>query len=118
MIAERINIRLKVLGMSRYKLAQVSGYDPTAINRYCKGTVKNPKREILEDLADALECTTDYLNGLTENPKERVGDKRRVLYNGVKPYCPVCKCNRYMYNNHYEVNIYCGHCGTSLKWED
>lgn len=70
---ERVRERRKQLGMSQEDLAQLMATDQKQISVYENGR-GNPTADNLVQLAQNLETTTDYLLGLTDDPKETVAD--------------------------------------------
>lgn len=53
--------------LSQSEMAQLTGLQPSAISHFETGTRK-PSFDNLRRLSDALEVTTDYLLGRTDNP--------------------------------------------------
>lgn len=66
----RIRERREALQLSQLALAYKIGSTPTQIFRYEKGT-NDPTGRILAALAIALNTSTDYLLGLTDDPAPR-----------------------------------------------
>lgn len=66
-ISERLRRRRKQLRLSQEALAEIANIDQTQISRYEKGK-NEPGADVLASLANALNTTTDWLLGLTENP--------------------------------------------------
>lgn len=63
----RINSALAKCGMLQKDLAKVLGVTDNTISYYCKG-VRSPQLEQLPKIAEALNTTTDYLLGITDDP--------------------------------------------------
>lgn len=63
----RLRARRDDLGLSQQRLAQLSGVSQTAISNYEVGDREMGSAALIS-LAKALECSTDYLVGLTDNP--------------------------------------------------
>lgn len=66
-VGTRINSALARYGMLQKDLAKVLGVTDNTISYYCKG-VRGPQLEQLPKIAEALNTTTDYLLGLTDDP--------------------------------------------------
>ncbi|MBI5671271.1 MAG: helix-turn-helix domain-containing protein [Chloroflexi bacterium] len=65
--SRRIRQRRKSLGLSQEALAELADIDQTQISRYEIGK-NEPGADALAALARALDTTTDWLVGLTDNP--------------------------------------------------
>lgn len=65
---ERLLKIRKKLDLSQDELAKISKLQPSAISHFEHGTRK-PSFDNLKRLADALEVTTDYLLGRTDDPQ-------------------------------------------------
>ena len=65
--AERLKKLRESKGYSQKELGTISGVDASLISRYEQGE-RTPTVDNLTSLAKALETTTDYLLGLTDNP--------------------------------------------------
>ena len=63
---ERVKTRMKELHISSRQLANSIG--KSTVSRYLSGN-RSPKIEELVKIAEALECSTDYLLGLKESEK-------------------------------------------------
>lgn len=66
-VGTRINSALARCGMLQKDLAKVLGVTDNTISYYCKG-VRGPQLEQLPKIAKALNTTTDYLLGITNDP--------------------------------------------------
>lgn len=64
---ERLRARREELGMTQSDLARKIGLTSQAVSAYENG-VKNANDIVLTALADALDCSADYLLGRTESP--------------------------------------------------
>ena len=64
-IGARILPLMKKKGMTQRELANQIGVTETSISRYISGA-RMPKANIVVDMADALNTTTDYILGRTE----------------------------------------------------
>lgn len=62
--------RGELRGISQYRLSAMTGIQEAALSRYASGERK-PSFESLLLIAKALEVTTDYLCGFSDNPTER-----------------------------------------------
>lgn len=68
-LAENIQIQRKRCHLSQEQLAEKIGVTQNAISRFERGT-KVPGIAALEQMADVLNCSTDYLLGRKENENE------------------------------------------------
>lgn len=66
-IGNRINTALAQRDMLQKDLAEVLGVTHNTISYYCRGT-RGPQLEQLPKIAEALNTTTDYLLGITDDP--------------------------------------------------
>jgi len=69
----RIRDRRKQLGKSQEELAEMIQTDQTQISRYENGK-NDPTGEVLTTLARALNTSSDYLLGLTDDPTPRMSE--------------------------------------------
>lgn len=60
MIADRVNERMQLLGLSQHALARKVGVSQPAIKKLCDGNVLKPR--FIVELAEALEVTVEWLN--------------------------------------------------------
>ena len=67
-LAERVRAGRERVGLSQEKLAQQMGMDRNTLWHIEAGRTKHPRADQLIALAKALEVSTDYLLGLTEDP--------------------------------------------------
>src|SRR5947208_342492 len=67
--AERLRERRTKLGLLQAQLAEKAGLPATAISHFEAGARK-PSFDSLRALANALECTTDWLIGRVDDPGE------------------------------------------------
>jgi transcriptional regulator with XRE-family HTH domain len=67
MVQERLKIRRQEIGFKQAELARIIGVGRDSYNKYERSGV-NPSLEVLARLADALQTSTDYLLGSTDNP--------------------------------------------------
>jgi transcriptional regulator with XRE-family HTH domain len=83
-----VSARLKGLretrGISRYRLAKVSGVSETYIYRIEKGLIKNPRRDTLQKLSHGLGITLAQLIG-----EVTPGDTWGLVEQSLKAYIPV-----------------------------
>ena len=63
---QRIKERRKALGLSQDELAEMAGTNQGQISRYENGE-SIPMADVLEALARGLDCSADWLLGLTDN---------------------------------------------------
>jgi DNA-binding Xre family transcriptional regulator len=70
MIVFRLEKLLAAKGWSDYKLAQVSGVDPSVVGKYKHNEVRRPDLETISAMCAALGCTAGEL-------MEYVPDKKR-----------------------------------------
>lgn len=64
---ERLKARREALGLSQTDLARSVGLTPQAVSAYENG-VRHATGDVIAAIADALDCSADYLLGRTENP--------------------------------------------------
>lgn len=64
---ERLRARREELGMTQSDLARKIGLTSQAVSAYENG-VRRADGDIIAALADALDCSADYLLGRTESP--------------------------------------------------
>lgn len=76
--AERIRNLRQELGLSQDELAEIADVNQNAISRYERG-VNDPTSEVVIKLARALNTSTDYLLGLTDDPSSQIQE------NGLAP---------------------------------
>lgn len=67
LFGSRLKTRREALGFEKKQLGQMVGLTHSAIWKYEEG-LQGPNVEIIVRLADALQCTTDYLYGRTDLP--------------------------------------------------
>lgn len=67
-IGKRIRRLRERRGMEQLELAQKVNISQSKMNKIETGFQKRIEPEILSDIARTLECTTDYLHGLSDNP--------------------------------------------------
>lgn len=65
---ERFSALLQARGLSQKELAQKTNLTESAVSRYLKGD-REPRGAILLNIANALETSTDYLSGKTDEVK-------------------------------------------------
>ena len=65
-IAQRISRARRYLNINQKELAQKANITEASLSRYENG-IREPKSAVLTRLAEALEVSTDYLLGLSEN---------------------------------------------------
>ncbi len=65
---ERFAALIKERGLSQKELAQKTNLTEGAVSHYLKGD-REPKGAILLSIANALETSTDYLKGLSDDVK-------------------------------------------------
>ena len=65
MLLERIKERAKQFGLSLSDVAEKTGISPNTVYSW---RVKTPRSDKLKQVAELLHTTTDYLNGLTDDP--------------------------------------------------
>ena len=69
-IGQRINAALAANKMLQKELAKILGVTDNTISYFCSGA-RTPKIEQLVKIAKALNVTTDYLLGLTDDPSPK-----------------------------------------------
>ena len=70
-IGRRIKERLNELGMTKHELAIACGIDDKKIKLYTKGYT-TPKAQTCEKIAEALECSVEWLLGTGGKENESV----------------------------------------------
>lgn len=70
---ERFANLLKEKGFSQKEIAQRTNLTESAISHYIKGD-REPKGAILLNIANALDTTTEYLQGVTDDPSYNADD--------------------------------------------
>jgi len=70
-MAGRVRERRAHLGLSQTKLAQQMGVERNTLWLIETGRTKNPRADIIIALAETLQVSTDYLLGLTDDPRPR-----------------------------------------------
>ena len=97
MVSESIAARLKALrearGVTKYRLAKLTGVSETYIYRIERGLIENPRRDTLQKLAQGLSITLAQLVGET-GPLETW----QLVEQSLKAYIPV-------YTGIYEVGM-------------
>lgn len=66
--------RRKKMHLSQDQLAEATGLNRSSISRYESGKAKKIPHDVLEAIAKRLNCTTDYLTALTDDPNESLSD--------------------------------------------
>ena len=74
-IGEKIALRRKALGLTQTELAEKLGTTKQTIGKYEKGIVTNIPLSRVAELADALECTPEYLTGWEERREREQCDQ-------------------------------------------
>lgn len=65
MLLERIKERVKKFDLTLSDVAEKTGISPNTVYSWRK---KTPRSDKLKQIAELLNTTTDYLNGLTDDP--------------------------------------------------
>jgi len=92
-IAARLKALREARGVTKYRLAKLSGVSQTYIYRIERGEIKNPRRDTLQTLAQGLNITVAQLIGETEPV-----DTWHLVEQSLKAYIPV-------YAGIYEVGM-------------
>lgn len=81
-LGTRIKLQMKRMGLTNNMLADKLGVDKSTISNWTSG-YRNPKLETLMKLADTLNTSMDYLNGVTKDyhPRAEKIDLRDILKN-------------------------------------
>ena len=85
MLLERIKERAKQFDLSLSDVAEKTGISPNTVYSW---RVKTPRSDKLKQVAELLHTTTDYLNGLTDDPllptddSFSLDDDKPVMYHG------------------------------------
>jgi len=65
-IIDRVKTRRNELGLSFQEVADITGMSKSTLQRYESGGIKNIPLDKLKSLAEALQCTPEWLLGLPE----------------------------------------------------
>lgn len=90
-IGERIKALRDSLDLRQKDLADKAGITEATLSRY-ENNLREPKGEIVSKLAKALNVSTDYLLGSTDNPNAKIytgdlnGDKVEIEVNKDYPH--------------------------------
>ncbi len=76
MLLERIKKRAKSFDMSLQDVAEATGISPNTIYSWRK---KTPRTDKLQQVAEVLHTTTDYLSGATDDPAKPKSAKNHKL---------------------------------------
>lgn len=76
MLLDRIKQRAKSLDMSLQDVAEKTGISPNTVYSW---RTKTPRSDKLKQVAELLNTTTDYLNGLTDDPNPISSDKPSAI---------------------------------------
>jgi len=76
-IGKRIQKLLELRNMTQRELAKKIGITEVSIGRYIKDT-REPKATVLADIALALDSTTDYLTGISDNPENEDNNEYEI----------------------------------------
>ena len=79
-MAERIKERRKAMGYTQTELGEKLGLQASAIAKYENGRVKNMKRSVIANMANALECSPTYLMGLDNKEQEKEEPPKIMQY--------------------------------------
>ncbi len=71
-MGQRISILLKKNGLSQKELAKIIGTTESAVSKYLSGS-REPRVEVLANIATALGTTVEYLLGKEEGIKTEYG---------------------------------------------
>lgn len=82
-LGTRLSILLKKRGISQKQLAEEIGVTEPVISRYISGD-RDPKPNILANIATALKTTSDYLLGIEEKGFDHPRIKRLIARNANK----------------------------------
>lgn len=87
-IGERISKARRYLNLNQKELCQRANITEASLSRY-ENNIREPKALVLTKLADALDVSTDYLLGLTDDityKKETLKDKSKKDINDLLDY--------------------------------
>ena len=79
-LGERISEMLQKRGMQQKELAERIGVTETAMSRYIAGT-REPKPDVIANMATALHTTSDYLLGIKNDDLEYHQVRRMIARN-------------------------------------
>ena len=82
-IGGRISIELKKKNISQKQLAERINLSETVVSRYISGE-REPKANVLANIATALNTTSDYLLGIEEDDFDHPRIKRMLARNANK----------------------------------
>jgi len=71
--SKRIKSRRQAIGMSQEELAYRIGTSQSQVSKYERG-VNDLTGDVLTKIAHALETTSDYILGITDNPNKEVNE--------------------------------------------
>lgn len=74
-------------GLSTKELADIIGVSASAVSQWENGA-KNPRKDKLEKLADALDTSVDFLLGKKESPAQEMDRTEQQIWNIVKDLTP------------------------------
>ena len=79
-LAERISEMLRKQGIQQKELAERIGITEAAMSRYINGT-REPKPDVIANMATALHTTSDYLLGIKNDDLEYHQVRRMIARN-------------------------------------
>ncbi|WP_297816700.1 helix-turn-helix domain-containing protein [uncultured Lactobacillus sp.] len=83
MLLDRIKERAKKFDKSLQDVAEETGISPNTIYSWRK---KTPRMDKLQQVADLLHTTTDYLSGATDDPSLPSSSESTISIDEDKPY--------------------------------
>lgn len=89
---ERVKARRKTLGMNQGDLAAAAALTQAAVSRYESGE-NHPTAEALCDLARALQTSTDWLLGLTNNVSSTIAPEESTLSDNEREAIQMLRSN-------------------------
>jgi HTH-type transcriptional regulator, competence development regulator len=94
MLPQRLKEIRKKKKLTQEQLAKIVKTKKTTISNYETG-YSSPSHEMLSDIADVLDVTTDYLLGRTDNPDDGINDKSpNKKSDDKKEYDPLAEINK------------------------
>ncbi len=79
-LSERLTELRNQKGLSKRELSLRFGLEQSTYGKYELGQ-RQPSLDVLQQLADFFEVSTDYLLGLTDNPSQKNEDTKKSLTN-------------------------------------
>jgi len=82
-LADRVRQLREEKGWSQGQLTTYSGVSKGQVSKIEKGSRKYPSASVIMKLAQALDTTTDYLLGLTDDPRRPAERDYKAIAEGI-----------------------------------